>query len=356
MDIQEYLNKNSFRTEDFAGLDDKDFLQAAYAAILRREPDQTGYAHYLDQLRQKRMTRNRVLGTLRYSSEGRRHKTHVQGLFWLFVQDTALALPVMGRIMYLPVRLRHSVRIRFLRLRDSLVYRIAGELASRQGKGLQGPGIEDYPQEVYLALEKEFRSSAQELETGFREYLPLVREVLNLNGDIADLGCGRGEWLDFLRRHGIRAVGVDISPVMVDSCSEQELEVILADALSYLSAKEDNSLGAVTAFHLAEHLPPPVLVRLWQECFRVLKPGGLALFETPNPENFQVSSYYFYLDPTHNRPIPPPLATYTMDALGFINIRIIRRREFDRPIFEDPRLNKMFCAAMDYAVVAWKPE
>ena len=57
-------------------------------------------------------------------------------------------------------------------------------------------------------------------------------------------------------------------------------------------------MGAVTGFHIIEHLPLDVLIKVFDETVRVLKPGGMAIFETPNPRNVLVGSHNFYLDLT----------------------------------------------------------
>ena len=60
----------------------------------------------------------------------------------------------------------------------------------------------------------------------------------------------------------------------------------------------------MTGFHIVEHLPLPYLVSMLKEAARTLRPGGIAIFETPNPENVLVGSHTFYLDPTHLKPTP----------------------------------------------------
>src|SRR5438552_2541276 len=65
----------------------------------------------------------------------------------------------------------------------------------------------------------------------------------------------------------------------------------------------EGSVGAVSAIHLLEHLPFQDVVKLSDETVRVLRPGGVATFETPNPENLVVGACSFYLDPTHRNPI-----------------------------------------------------
>jgi hypothetical protein len=55
-------------------------------------------------------------------------------------------------------------------------------------------------------------------------------------------------------------------------------------------------------------------------CFR---PGGLLIFETPNPQNVFVGSCNFYLDPTYRKPIPSILARVLAEEKGFAEIQIL---------------------------------
>jgi len=59
----------------------------------------------------------------------------------------------------------------------------------------------------------------------------------------------------------------------------------------------------------------------------VLRPGGLAIFETPNPENLVVGACNFYMDPTHHNPLPPPMVEYLIEARGFVRVEIRRWRQ-----------------------------
>lgn len=372
MDTNHFISSRDFHLDEFGPWTADRFLQAAYAALLKREPDPQGYEHYLQQLLTGGITRAEVLGRLRYSAEGRRHKVRIRGLLRPFVLDSACSLPLAGQIFsFMQVLLklpRLQRQLRSLQETHGQDLSSLKALGDKHDQSLEHMEPElyrlalvterdrerDIPEAVYLALENEFRGEQQDLQLKLEKYLPFIQAVLPLGGRVLDLGSGRGEWLGLLSSQGIPAQGVDLSQSMVMHCQQQGLQVICADALDHLSSLEAESLSAITAFHLMEHLPPPVLVRLWQEAFRVLKPGGLVLFETPNPENVQVSTYFFYLDPTHHKPLPPPLATHTMYALGFRDMKVIRNSEFTEPIFEDPRLNSFFCAAMDYAVVGYK--
>src|SRR5690606_9931628 len=91
---------------------------------------------------------------------------------------------------------------------------------------------------------------------------------------VLDVGCGRGEWLELLEEHGLQAWGVDASPSMVQACRGRHLQVTCGDAQDVIATIADQALGAVTLFHIVEHLPFPALFTLIREVARVLEPGG----------------------------------------------------------------------------------
>lgn len=178
----------------------------------------------------------------------------------------------------------------------------------------------------YVAFEDQFRGSREDIKQRLRDYLPLLREagVGTPEMPILDVGCGRGEWLELLRDEGFQARGVDLNRVLVDQCQQYGFDVVLGDVISHLKSLPDASVGAVTGFHIIEHLPFDVLVNLFDETVRVLKPGGLALFETPNPECMLVGSTYFYCDPTHRNPLFPPTVQFLAEYRGFVKVDIVR--------------------------------
>jgi predicted SAM-dependent methyltransferase len=59
---------------------DREFVANAYRRILGREPDQAGLDNFLSQLRSGALEKIEVLGTLRFSAEGRAVGTRVDGL------------------------------------------------------------------------------------------------------------------------------------------------------------------------------------------------------------------------------------------------------------------------------------
>jgi 2-polyprenyl-3-methyl-5-hydroxy-6-metoxy-1,4-benzoquinol methylase len=216
----------------------------------------------------------------------------------------------------------------------------------------------------YTMLEDEFRGSREEIEERLSVYLPKLAEagVGNDGMPILDVGCGRGEWLELLRKSHLQASGVDLNRVNVAMCQEHGLAVVEADAVDYLRGIPEGSLGAVTAFHLIEHLPLARLLDLLDAIVRALKPGGIAIFETPNPNNILVSSRYFYLDPTHRHPIPPQLGQFLAEARGLRRIAIQELHPWPEAHHVDTRtggevagrFNECFYGPQDYAIIGWK--
>jgi O-antigen chain-terminating methyltransferase len=222
---------------------------------------------------------------------------------------------------------------------------------------------------LYERFEEAFRGSTPEIEKRLEVYLPDVESLAGDGPPLLDLGSGRGEWLQLLRRVGVPAAGVDISRRFVEQAVANGLDLREADALGALAEIEPASLGGVSAFQLVEHLEPPHVQRLLDLAFRALVPGGVLILETPNPTNLRVGAGSFYRDPTHLRPVHPDLLTFMVSETGFVGVET----RFVNPMLEfgDPfDTTEAFGSAevqrhrdlvwalygpQDYAVVARRP-
>jgi O-antigen chain-terminating methyltransferase len=146
-----------------------------------------------------------------------------------------------------------------------------------------------------------FRGSEEEILHRLDHHLPVLQD----SAPVLDLGCGRGEMLLMLREAGVEARGVELDPALAQAARRRGLDVVEGDALSALRELQPASCGAVTAIHLLEHLRPDETLDVLSEVRRVLRPGGVALFECPNPHNLRVGAALYWLDPTHRRPLLP---------------------------------------------------
>ncbi|MCQ4322842.1 glycosyltransferase [Stutzerimonas stutzeri] len=213
--------------------------------------------------------------------------------------------------------------------------------------------------DFYRALEERFRASREEIRARLSGYRPFLDAMLEIHErpSAFDIGCGRGEWLQLLGEAGFDASGVDLDDAMLAACHEAHLQARNDDALTALRAVPDNSYHLITSFHVVEHLEFDYLRKLLKEAFRTLTPDGLLILETPNSENLIVGTSSFYLDPTHQRPVPALFLDFLCEQSGFARSKVVRLQE-------DPALRSpdagiglwqvLYGVSPDYAIVAQK--
>jgi SAM-dependent methyltransferase/chaperonin cofactor prefoldin len=215
----------------------------------------------------------------------------------------------------------------------------------------------------YLSFENRFRGPREEIKKRVAFYLPFLRGTRagQKGRPILDLGCGRGEWLELLNEQKLEAHGVDLSLAMVSHCKERHLKVRRAEAVAYLRSLKANSQGAVTGFHIIEHLPFEVLMELFGQARRVLKPGGIAIFESPNCKNLVVGACNFYIDPTHRNPVFPETAEFMLASHGFEKIRIeylspVPNGDFVAETPELATIKDLLYGPQDFGIIGYKPK
>jgi 2-polyprenyl-3-methyl-5-hydroxy-6-metoxy-1,4-benzoquinol methylase len=223
--------------------------------------------------------------------------------------------------------------------------------------------LKDINDNFYLNFEDQFRGSRADIKERLRIYLPVLREAQagSIGRDILDIGCGRGEWLELLKEENFKAKGVDQNKAAIKLCCDHGLDAIYSDAFTYLQAIPNESLGAVTAFHVIEHLSIDLFFRLIDEMIRILKPGGVAIIETPNPQNIIVGACNFYIDPTHQKPVHPATLQFIVEARGLCRVEVKKLHPCTEELhlFEcnsdiNKKFNEYFYGPQDYAVIGWK--
>lgn len=145
-----------------------------------------------------------------------------------------------------------------------------------------------------------------------RQVAHLERRWQGPRGQLLDVGCGAGYFLDAAREAGWQVQGVELSPAAAQVARDVlHLDVFQGPLAGAHLASAD--FDVVTMFEVLEHLRTPgaVLAEAW----RILKPGGLLAILVPN----DLLAYRAWLAGPDNRwwVIPPlHLFYFTAASLG----------------------------------------
>lgn len=211
----------------------------------------------------------------------------------------------------------------------------------------------------YTRFEERFRGDEDYVAKNQEFYLPYLADAKR----VLDLGCGRGELLKLLADRGAETQGVDLDPEALEAAREKGLDVVQGDLFEFLAAQPDESYDGVVCAHVVEHVPPLDLARLTDLIHAKLRPGGVCAIETPNPRCLAIFAGDFYLDPTHQRPVPSALLDFLLRESGFGQVETVERHPASEVY---PELAKMddneqlqgfrqrFFGGLDYAIIARK--
>jgi SAM-dependent methyltransferase len=98
---------------------------------------------------------------------------------------------------------------------------------------------------------------------------------------LLDVGCGNGRFLELLRDFGSDAwalVGTDFDAAAAAECAERGFETHVTRIEDFRDG--DATFDGVIMLQLIEHVDDPA--RICERIFRLLRPGGCFIIETPN--------------------------------------------------------------------------
>ena len=242
---------------------------------------------------------------------------------------------------------------------DRLIYTELRLLRQKQMPGIAPPATPQVASDPYdidwARFAEQFRGSEDKIREQQKSY---VERFAGAPGQVLDIGCGRGEFLEAAKAAGLAARGLDQHQESIALCRSKGLDVEQGDMFTYLESLPDGSLGGAYCSQVVEHLPPVGVLRLVKLLSRKLRLGALVAIETPNPECLAIFATHFYLDPTHTRPIPAPLLRFYLEEAGFGSVEIERLT----PAVESmpalaqlpPAFRDAFFGGLDYAIFARK--
>ena len=152
-------------------------------------------------------------------------------------------------------------------------------------------------------------------------------EKYKRTGRILDIGCGRGVFLDVMRKHGWKVAGTEYNKETAESINKNyNINIVTGDPGDWGFPPE--SFDVVTMNHVLEHMSAPESAI--GECSRLLEKGGLLVVAVPNITSLQSAMgkhLWFHLD------IPYHLYHFSEEGLASLlekyNFNLLKIRRFD---------------------------
>ena len=218
----------------------------------------------------------------------------------------------------------------------------------------------------YFRFQNEFRGTRSTIAERQKMYLPYFQES---KAPVLDIGCGRGEFLQLMKKNNVEAFGIDLYPEYVVEGTLNGVDVRQGDGISYLQ-ETDECFGGIFVGQVIEHISFNQLETLCRCAFEKLQTGKWLVLESPNPMCLSTFATSFYMDPTHEKPVHPLTLSYLLREIGFSDVQIVytdcSRQEPLPPIKSDAisnldqvnagiaRVSDLLYGSLDYAVVAKK--
>lgn len=152
----------------------------------------------------------------------------------------------------------------------------------------------------------------------YDSHLPADRGIT-----IADLGCGKGEWLGWMAANGFsKLTGVDLSPsdLAIARQGDPTRTWVEENVISFLESK-NNAFDLLHAKDIVEHFTKDEFIRFLTAAHAALRPGGTLWLLTFNAQS-PLSAAIRYGDFTHEIGLTPASMAQCLRACGFIQISV----------------------------------
>jgi 2-polyprenyl-3-methyl-5-hydroxy-6-metoxy-1,4-benzoquinol methylase len=153
---------------------------------------------------------------------------------------------------------------------------------------------------------------------GYSEYARLGWLPSNKDARILDLGCGAGEFLEYLAAMDFsKTEGIDYSPEQLAWCRSRGLERLtqVHDAPAFLRERR-GQMACVVMNSVLEHIPKAEIIPLLETIRDTLMKGGSLLLQVPNMANIYGLAAR-YLDFTHEVGFTEHSIRQVLIAAGF---------------------------------------
>jgi SAM-dependent methyltransferase len=167
-----------------------------------------------------------------------------------------------------------------------------------------------------------------------RAVLTLFADLVPAAGPVADVGCGPGHVTAHLRKLGVDAFGIDLSPGMVDVARRDHPGLRFEVGSMTDLPLADASVAGVLAFWSLIHVPDDVVPVVLGQFRRVLRPGGPVLigFHVGDRSRLKTEGYGGHPMKVHvHRRQPGRVAGWLRDAGFTVDAQVLLDPDEERP-------------------------
>ena len=147
----------------------------------------------------------------------------------------------------------------------------------------------------------------------------LAKLVAGSGRTVLDVGCGPGRTTGSLAARGLRVVGIDLSPGMIEVARRDHPALDFRVGSMTALDLPDGSVAGIVAWWSIIHLPREVVPQAFAEFHRVLAPGGVLLlgFHVGTESTHKTSGYGGHPMNIHVHRWTAPALTELAVAAGF---------------------------------------
>ena len=154
--------------------------------------------------------------------------------------------------------------------------------ANPRVNGADVESIEHYDPDYVLAnVTKRDKQRLEKEALQVRDYettRAFLRKYFPQRGKLVEIGSGLGYLIDFFRNDGWDTLGVEPNAGLC-RYAQQELKLNVLPSILEDAKMPDAFADAALMMHVIEHVPDPTAT--FSEVFRILRPGGFFVVETP---------------------------------------------------------------------------